>query len=173
MTRCNLGLTMIATGVVFSVLGIYGVVGQFSILFAGVGILVLVIGTSLFIFALRPIILSRPHPYVMIITAVAVALHAYENIFESSGRFSVGSLFWSLTPYALCLVISAFPTTKTATVTGAVVALAFDSLVHYEVFVNPKNSTAALDLLFMPLWNCIIFAPLATYVAWLVVRRRE
>jgi hypothetical protein len=55
---------------------------------------------------------------------------------------------------------------------GALIALLFDLLAHYQVFVHPTSSTAALALVFTPLWNTLIFSPIAMVLAWLVLRRR-
>jgi membrane protein implicated in regulation of membrane protease activity len=55
---------------------------------------------------------------------------------------------------------------------GAVVALLFDLLAHYEVFVHPTSSTAALALLFAPLWNTLVFSPIAILLTWQILRRR-
>jgi chromate transport protein ChrA len=59
-----------------------------------------------------------------------------------------------------------------AAIAGAIVALLFDLVTHYDAFVNPKGSTAALALIFVPLWNTLVFSPVAIFVAWLFLRRR-
>lgn len=145
MIRRNIGLATIASGVVLFLFGLYGVIGEeFSFLLAGAGVLVLLAGLSVFLLALGQITLSRPHPYMIVPIAIAIALHSYEQIGKSSGGFSLGWWLWSLTPYALCLLVSSFPATRIAALAGVVIALAFDLIAHYEVFVNPKGSTAAL-----------------------------
>ena len=53
------------------------------------------------------------------------------------------------------------------------VAFALDLLAHYDVFVNPTSSTAALALLVVPLWSALLFAPTVMLIAWLAVRRRS
>jgi hypothetical protein len=37
---------------------------------------------------------------------------------------------------------------------------------HYVVFVQPTGSTAALGLLFMPLWNLLLLGPIGLLVVW-------
>ena len=56
---------------------------------------------------------------------------------------------------------------------GVSVAFALDLLAHYDVFVNPTSSTAALALLVVPLWSALLFAPVVMLIAWLAVRRRS
>ena len=134
------------------------------------GIVTLLVGAGVFVWSLQAANRCRPHPYVFAVAAAAAALHAYESFIHSSA----GPLWavWSFTPYALCLVISASPATRTPALAAAVMALAFDAVAHYDVFVNPRGSTVGPALLFIPLWNTIVLVPLATFVAWLFLRVR-
>jgi len=175
MTLRYTGLTVIASGVVLFLFGLYGLFGEFSLFLSAAGALALFVGLGILLFTLRTTKLSRPQSYAIVVTAIAIVLHSYEQWWEggsSSDGISLAWLLWSLTPYALCLFVSAFPATRMPAVAGAVVALAFDSIAHYDVFVNPKGSTAALALVFVPLWNTIVFSPLAILIAWLVLRWR-
>ena len=174
MVTRKLALTILAVGVVAFVAGIYGVVGpDFSILLAGLGLLAVLFGTGCLLSATRPWRLSAPHPYVVGIAVAAAALHTYEHIYKSAGDPSLGFLVWGMAPYLLCLSLSAFPGTRAPVIAGGAVALAFDLWGHYSVFINPKGSTAALALLFIPLWSTIIVVPLATFIAWSVSQRRR
>jgi len=174
MVTRNLAFTTIAIGVVAFVAGIYGVIGpEFSVLLAGLGLLALLCGIAFLLSATRPWRLSTPHPYVIAIAVVAAGLHAYEHVYKSSGGPSIGFLLWSMMPYGLCLTLSAFPATKVSVIAGAAIALAFDLWGYYSVFVNPQGSTAALALLFIPLWSTVIVVPLATFVAWSITQRRR
>jgi hypothetical protein len=174
MLARKLALTILAAGVVAFVAGVYGVTGpEFSILLAGSGLLALLFGTGFLLSAARPWRLSVPHPYVVGIAVAAAALHAYEHVYKSVGDPSVGFLLWAMVPYFLCLSLSAFPGTRAPVIAGGAVALAFDLWGHYSVFFNPKGSTAALALLFIPLWSTIIVVPLATFIAWSVFHRRR
>lgn len=123
-------------------LGLYGAIGELSLLLSGADLLILLVGIAVLLFASRPTKFISPHPYVLLVTVLAIALHVYEQFGKSSGGPSLGWLLWAMTPYALCLVVSSFPRTRAAAVAGSVVALAFDSLLHYDVFVNPTGSTA-------------------------------
>jgi hypothetical protein len=130
-------------------------------------------GLFTFLLTLRGATVSRPHLLVIVVAILAVALHVYENAFERTGEFSVGWFLWGLTPYGLCLVVSAFSGTRTAAIAGALIALLFDLVVHYDVFMNPKDFAAALVLIFRPLWNTLVIAPVAIFLAWLLLRRRS
>lgn len=174
MINRNLALTTIAIGVVAFVGGVYGVIGpEYSMLLARLGLLALLCGILFLLLATRPWRLSSPHPYVMGIAVVGAGLHAYEHMYKSSGGPAIGFLLWSMLPYGLCLTLSAFKTTRVLVIAGAALTLAFDLWGHYSVFVNPKGSTAALALLFIPLWSSVIVVPLATFVAWFITQRRR
>ena len=114
-----------------------------------------------------------PHPYVAGIVVAAAGLHAYENMYKSAGDPSLGFFLWPMVPYAACLALSAFPGTRVAVIAGGALALAFDFWGYYSVFVNPESSTAALNLLFIPLWNTIIVVPAATFITWAVIQSRR
>ena len=121
----NVALVTIAVGVVAFVAGLYGVVGPLSLFLAGFGLVVLLGGTGLLLFTARPWRLSSPHPYVIAGTVVAAALHTYENVYKSYSDPLIGFLLWSMVPYGLCLMLSAFSTTKLPVIAGTALALAF------------------------------------------------
>jgi hypothetical protein len=56
---------------------------------------------------------------------------------------------------------------------GVLVAFALDLYAHYTVFINPSSSTDALAMVAIPLYNTVLFCPLAMLIAWLVVRKRK
>ena len=56
---------------------------------------------------------------------------------------------------------------------GALSALALDLLTFYSVFVAPKRSTAALALLFTPLWSTLVVVPVAVFGTAAVIRWRS
>lgn len=171
MTSRRLPVTMIVGGIVAFVAGIYGVISpEVSVPLAGLGLLSLLFGTALLAWRAQPSRLTAPHTGVVAIALLGAGLHAYENFFQS-GSPSVGFFLWAMVPYGLCLAVSAFPSTKAPAVVGAVLALAFDLWGHYSVFVSPQGSTAALALLFIPLWSTIIVVPLATFIAWSLRQR--
>jgi len=163
-------LGAITFGVVMFVLGVYGVeVSEFSILLVYVGPVALLIGTALLIAASRPFRLASPHPLAIIVSALALALHAYQNVYKASSP-QFYWLAWMLVPYVLCLVISAFPATRVPAIAGAIFAFAFDLWTYYSV-INSTSSTAVLAFLWIPIWNTVIVVPFMTLVAWLVAQR--
>jgi hypothetical protein len=101
-----------------------------------------------------------------------VALHGYENLPERSQAFSLGFLSWSLAPHALALALSCFRATRLPAVAGAAAALFMDAWTFHAVFIAPSSSTAPLAMIWIPLWNMLIVVPAATWIAWLVQRRR-
>jgi hypothetical protein len=105
------------------------------------------------------------------VVAVAAALHAYEELAKSSAP-SLGWFVWSMVPYGVCLIVLLRAKSGIPGAFGSSIALALDLIAHYNVFVNPKSSTAALALLFVPLWSALVFAPAAMVVTWLAIRRR-
>ncbi|HEY7712232.1 MAG TPA: hypothetical protein VIG57_19630, partial [Candidatus Entotheonella sp.] len=129
-------------------------------------------GAGFLITVARPLRLSAPHPGVLLIAVLAFALHAYEHLYMSAGNPSLGFLVWSMAPYCVAFAVSLFPATRAPVLAGAALALAFDLWGHYSVFANPQGSTAALALLFIPLWSTIIIIPLATLLAWVIGQRR-
>jgi hypothetical protein len=173
VTRTQVGLATSATGVIAFFGGMYGLTEEWSPYVSGVGTLAVVVGLVIALFTTKLASLSRPHLLVVIVGALALVLHLYENLYQSPGEFSFGWLLWGFTPYAICLPISSFPATRVAAVAGAVVALLFDLVTHYDVFANPNGSTAALALIFIPLWSTLVLSPAAVFVAWLILRRRD
>lgn len=103
-----------------------------------------------------------------------VALHFYTALFKAEGgmdaiAFLLGLLLWSCTPYAIAAALAGGH--RAVWGLGAAAAcLAADLFMHYSVFVAPKGSTAALGLLFMPLWNLFVIGPVGALLCWLVQR---
>jgi len=116
--------------------------------------------------------IGRPHLSVIAVSVLGAVLHAYESLWRSQGGPSPGFLLWGLTPYARCLFVAMSSKSPVPPTAGAAIALLLDLLTHYSVFVHPTSSTAALALIFTPLWNTLVFAPLTILVTWLIVRRR-
>lgn len=107
------------------------------------------------------------------IAGVAALLHGYVALFKADGGFSlflVGFLLVSMLPYAIAAGIAYVPSRAGFGLGYAVACLTGDLFMHYAVFIAPKGSTAALGLLFMPIWNLIILGPIGGVVFWLVGR---
>jgi len=106
------------------------------------------------------------------LTLAAVLLHVYEQ-FAKSAAPSIGWLLWAMLPYALCLAVLARSRSGLPATLGALVALAWDLNAYYDVFVHPTSSTAALAMIFVPLWSTIVFVPAAMLITWLPMRRSQ
>jgi len=106
-----------------------------------------------------------------LVVATAAALHGYEQLAKAASP-KLTWFLWAMMPYALCVIVMFFSNSATPALLGSCVALGFDVLAHHDVFVDPRGSPAALALLFVPLWNTLIFAPAAMLISWAVIRRR-
>jgi hypothetical protein len=109
--------------------------------------------------------------YAFAIVAMGAALHAYEQLAKSPDP-SVGWFLWAMMPYAICVLVILLGKSGIPGAVGVSIAFALDVMTHNDVFLNPKGSTAALGLIFVPLWSSVVFAPVAMLIAWLVIRRR-
>jgi hypothetical protein len=96
-------------------------------------------------------------------------LHTYTHLFESSS-FSVGWWLWSLSPYIAGLILFSFKWPQ-ATVGALVVPAFLDAGNFYSVFIHPESSTAALGLMFIPLWNLVVFVPIGGAIGGWIGRR--
>jgi hypothetical protein len=109
--------------------------------------------------------------------AAGCALSAYTVGFASSGpmgAFHLALFAWTCLPYAVALLMPRLRIATRASALGyALAALAGDLFMHYLVFIAPKGSTAALGLLFMPLWNLLLLGPIGALLVWGVNRRQR
>jgi hypothetical protein len=168
------GPSIAVGGWVVFLVGDYGVAGpDVSSLLAAAGFLTFLAGLIIVLSGLNGATRSPPNPYVLGVAALASALNVYEQIRHSSdNEFSAGWLLWGLTPYLVCIAASCLPAIRVPAVAGVLVALALDSYAYYDVFLSgPTGAQSPLGLLFTPLLNTIVFAPLAMLVAWLIIRR--
>ena len=103
-----------------------------------------------------------------------LALHLYTALFKAEGgmgaiAFLLGLLLWSCTSYAIAAAL-AWRGKPVLGLGAAAACLAADLFMHYSVFIAPKGSTAALGLLFMPLWNLLAIGPVGALLFWLAHR---
>jgi hypothetical protein len=169
MIRTRTALAVSAGGVALFMLSLYGLAREYSPTVAVAGLGGLLAGLALLGLSLRGTPLGRPHVAVLLTALPGVALHVYEQVAKSTG-FSPGWLAWSLFPYVACAAAAAVPACRLPAIAGVVVVLAFDLFIHYSVFVQPRGSTAALAMIFAPLWSTLVFAPLTMLVAWAILR---
>ena len=105
--------------------------------------------------------------------AAGSLLHLYTFAFKAEGGWSlfvVGLFAFSLTPYAVAVMLARFGRMASSALGFAAGALIGDLYTHYSVFIAPWGSTAALGLLFMPLWNLLLIGPLGALVGWAIAR---
>jgi hypothetical protein len=114
---------------------------------------------------------TRLYRVALLVAMAGALLHAYENAFKSE-HLSLGWFAWAMLPYAVCLIAWVRARTGAPATAGAAVALIVDLYVHYEVFIQPRSGTAALAMIFAPLWSALLFCPIAMLIAWFVARRR-
>lgn len=103
-----------------------------------------------------------------------ILLHAYTALFMAAGGFSlfrVGLVLWGWLPYGLGGAL--LRRNEHAAAGAALGVLAADALAFNLAFVNPKGSTSALVLLFMPMWNLVLGGPLGAVIGWLVSKLRR
>jgi hypothetical protein len=171
MIRSRTALAVSAGGVALFMLSLYGLARDDSPTVAVVGLGLVLVGLVLLGLSLRGSALGRPPVAVLLIALPGVVLHVYEQAAKSS-EFSPGWLLWALVPYVLCIAASTVPACRAPAIAGVTVVLMFDLYVHDAVFLHPRSSTAALAMIFAPLWSALVFAPVTMMVAWAVVRWR-
>ena len=111
---------------------------------------------------------TRAYRFALLVTALAITLHAYENLAKAAAP-SLGWFLWATLPYAICLAVWARSSIGAPAVAGVIA----DLVAHYAVFVHPTSSTAALAMIFVPLWSTLLFCPVAMFAVWLAIRRRR
>jgi hypothetical protein len=98
-------------------------------------------------------------------------LHLKTAFWESAepfDSFSLKLLLGSLIPY-VCIII--FRKASYGALCATIVVFLFDLFMHLEAFVWPSSSTAALGLLFMPIWNTVFFVPLSFLAGYFIQER--
>jgi hypothetical protein len=110
-----------------------------------------------------------------IIAVLGLLLHAHVAIFKAEGgvsSFSLGLMIWSWLPYLAALVLFLVVRRVLIPLGGITLPIVLDVLNYYFVFVSPGSSTAPLALLWMPLWNLLIFMPAGMFVGWILSKMR-
>jgi hypothetical protein len=172
MTRATKSFYAVACGVLLIVAGLFGWFGEVSVLLASAGLLISLFGAAALVSTQSRSQLRAPHPVAYGVLALAIAFHVFQNLTMMSADFAYGWFLWALLPYGLVLVLACFKGTGLSVVAGAALALAADAWNYYEV-ARSSSSTAAINFIWMPLWNTIIVVPVATFIGWLLLRRRH
>jgi len=103
----------------------------------------------------------------VVLLALGVALHTYVWSFEAS---SLAVQLWllALVPYAAGGILLFLFERPHAAAGAMILPALLDVGTFYSVFIAPRGSTAALGLIFVPLWNIAIFAPIGAAIGWWV-----
>ena len=99
-----------------------------------------------------------------------VTLHTYTNFFAIESP-SLGWWLWPLTPYLAGAIMLFLFKRPHATAGALLIPAILDAGNYYSVFIHPTSSTAALGMLFVPLWNLLLFVPLGGAIGWWIGRR--
>jgi len=114
-------------------------------------------------------------PYIRAATLAAllslgIGLHAYITFFMSADgpdSFGVGLLKWAIVPYLVAAALALISRNALIGIVAVALVLLVDAWTYYEVFFHPKGSTAALALLWMPIWNPVLVVPIGAFVGWI------
>ncbi len=91
-----------------------------------------------------------------------VLLHSYTAFVQVGpeiNTFVIGLWLWSMLPYAIWFFVARKSALAPLAIGAQVLCLTADAMMFYQVFVRPTSSTAALGLLFIPLWNLLLIGP--------------
>ena len=115
---------------------------------------------------------SRIRIIIYILIFAGVVIHSKTAFVESSevDLTSIYLLIWSVIPYILIFI---FRKSLYGSLCAAIIVFIFDLWVHLQVFVFPKSSTAAIDLLIVPLWNLILVIPLSYLIGLMIEKGIE
>jgi len=101
--------------------------------------------------------------------SLGVGLHAFVVFFKASGGldfFGVGLLKLSIVPYLVAAALALITRNMLIGIVPAALVILVDVWTYYEVIIHP-GSTAALALLWMPLWNLILVVPIGALAGWI------
>lgn len=171
----KIGVVLAAAGICLFLVGLYGVggvLGDLSPLASSfIGGAMLIAGLGVLGWYSRHAAIRGPNVAALGLSCAALLLHGYEN-FARAEYFSVGMFAWTMLPYATFVFLSCMASMRIPAAAAVGVALVIDLIAHYDVFVSPKGSTAALALIFAPLWNLLVFGPVAIVATWSALRTR-
>jgi hypothetical protein len=110
--------------------------------------------------------------FLIVVALAAAALHGYTATVQAEGGLSVFTallFIWSVAPYVLAVVFGMRFDAVGASISAAAM-LFVDGWMFRSAFIVSSASTAALGLLFAPLWNLVIVLPGALLVCWAIRR---
>lgn len=95
--------------------------------------------------------------------AFGFVFHTYVHAIEAQ-TFSVAFWLWSLSPYIVATIILVRFRHAYAATGALVIPILLDFMTFHSIFISPQSSTAALGMLFTPLWNLLLFVPMGAAV---------
>jgi len=117
--------------------------------------------------------MAGPRSWAALSVAESIACAGIALVLATSavaGAFSLGALVfagWALVPYAVFLLLTRRIADKWSLTFAAVALLVAELYIRAEVFHFPKSSTAALVLMFSPLYLTCFVLPAGLGVGWL------
>jgi len=117
---------------------------------------------------------DRARVVALALLSVAILVHSYTAFFKADGGvggFVIGLWAWSLVPYGVGAALLFVFRNSPAAVGWLILPAFMDLMTYRSVFVSPQGSTAALGLLFAPLWNLVLLGPVGGVIGWLAGRR--
>ena len=107
------------------------------------------------------------------IIVAGMLLHTYTGFFKTDGEisfFTLKVIGLSWLPYLVCLVFAIAIRNPLIPLCGTILPFILDLMMYDSVFIHPTSSTAAIGLLFMPLWNLVLFMPIGLLAGFLITR---
>lgn len=105
----------------------------------------------------------------MLLHVAATAVYSADPL----SSFELGALGWSALPYIGLLLVGRRFGAGISVLCGAVLVVALDANVLWSVYMQPRSSTAALNLLAAPFYHLCIVLPLVALAAWFERRYRS
>lgn len=99
--------------------------------------------------------------------------HLLVGLIGSNGGdavFILGLMVWSWLPYLIGIFLAVVLRNPIIALCGMIPPLILDATNVYAVFIAPTSSTAALGLLWMPLWNLTIAGPIGIVIGLAISR---
>ena len=111
-----------------------------------------------------------------LICVCGVLLHIYTLGHWREGAkefYPLGMLTSALScvPYLGAAVLACFRWGRTIGLGAAAAVLLADLFMHYSIYIDPRGTTPAIRLVFMPLYNLLLIGPAGGVLAWLLVKK--
>lgn len=74
----------------------------------------------------------------------------------------------SLLPYVVCFLLAKLANNIGAALGGLLAVSVLDAAMYWSVFVQPRGSTAALGLLFAPVWKLFVALPVGALIGFAI-----